>query len=136
MKNYKLNKIFQFLFPFLFIVGIALLFLKLNNKETLYLVEEKRDYKMPIIEDEYGTSIYTDYIFEMFSEISDLQPYLKRGIVDTLFIEDDSRIYQVCRDYHRITSQNKEFLKESLYHNYPDVYSSGYLYQKTNISKE
>lgn len=106
------------------------------SKESLYLVEEQRDYKMPIIEDEYGTSIYTDYIFEMFSEISDLQPYLKRGIVDTLFIEDDSRIYQVCRDYRRITSQNKEFLKESLYHNYPDVYSSGYLYQKTNISKE
>ena len=105
------------------------------GKESLYLIEEQRDYKMPIVEDEYGTYIYTDYILEMFSELSDLKPYLKRGIIDTLFIEDDNRIYQVCRDYRRLTSQNKEFLKESLYHNYPDVYSSGYLYQKTNITK-
>ena len=106
------------------------------NKETLTLIEEKRNDRMPILEEESGTSIYTDYIFEMFSEITSLSPYLKRGIIDTLFIENDKQIFEVCRDYKRITSQNREFIKNSLYHNYPDNYSSGYLYQKTNITKD
>ena len=106
------------------------------NKKTLTLVEEQRNYRMPIVEDEYGTCIYSDFIFEMFSEIPALKPYLKRGIIDTLFIEEDARVYQVCRDLRRITIENKEFLKESLIRNFPDNYSSGYLYQKTNISKD
>ena len=105
------------------------------NKETLYLVEEKRDYKMPIVEDENGTYIYTDYILEMFNEINDLKTYLKRGIVDTLFIEDDSLIVQVCRDYKRISQENKDFILEALHHTYKYDYSSAYLYQRTNIIK-
>ena len=105
------------------------------NKETLYLVEEKRDYKMPIVEDENGTYIYTDYILEMFNEICDLRTYLKRGIVDTLFIEDDSLIVQVCRDYKRISQENKDFILEALHHTYKYDYSSAYLYQRTNIIK-
>ena len=105
------------------------------NKETLYLVEEKRDYKMPIVEDENGTYIYTDYILEMFNEINDLKTYLKRGIIDTLFIEDDSLLIQVCRDYKRITADNKSFIIETLHHNYKYDYSSAYLYQRTNIIK-
>ena len=106
------------------------------NKETLSLIEEKREYRMPILEEESGTSIYSDYILEMFSEIVDLKPYLKRGIIDTLFLEDEKQIFEVCRDYKRITKANHEFIKNSLYHSYPDVYSSGYLYQKTNITKD
>ena len=106
------------------------------NKESLSLVEEKRDYRMPIIEDEYGTCIYTDYLFEMFSEFPGLSPYLKRGIIDTIFMEDANQIAEVCRDYRRVSMVNHEFIKESLIHNYPDLYSSAYLYQKTNITKD
>ena len=106
------------------------------NKKTLSLVEEQRNYRMPILEDDYGTTIYTDFIFEMFNEIASLKPFLKRAIVDTLFIEDEGLIQQVCRDLRRITIENKDFLKDSLLHNYPNNYSSGYLYQRTNISKD
>jgi putative protease len=107
-----------------------------KGKETLSLVEEQREYKMPIVEDEDGTYIYTDYIFEMFSEISELKNDLKRGIVDTLFIEDDALIAQVLRDYKRVSANNGKFIRDSFLHNHPGNYSSGYLYQKTNISKE
>ena len=106
------------------------------NKKTLSLVEEQRNYRMPILEDDYGTTIYTDFIFEMFNEIASLKPFLKRAIVDTLFIEDEGLIQQVCRDLRRITIENKDFLKDSLLHNYPNNYSSGYLYQRTNITKD
>ncbi|MCR4633032.1 MAG: U32 family peptidase [Erysipelotrichaceae bacterium] len=107
-----------------------------KGKETLTLVEEQREYKMPIVEDEDGTYIYTDYIFEMFSEIAELKGGLKRGIVDTLFIEDDTLIAQVLRDYKRVSSSNAGFIRDSFLHNHPGNYSSGYLYQKTNIVKE
>ena len=49
----------------------------------------------------------------MFEELPELRPYLKRGIIDTLFISDDGLIPQICRDYRRLTSQNSAFLKDS-----------------------
>ena len=105
------------------------------GKQSLSLVEEQRDYRMPIMEDGGGTFIYSDFIFTMFAQISELRPYLKRGIIDTLFIDDENKICQVCRDYKRINEYNQQFIENSFYHNYPDNYSSAYLFQKTNISK-
>ena len=108
---------------------------KYLDNENLFLVEEQRDYKLPIIENEEGTFIYSDYVLEMFNELPELKPYLKRAIIDTLFINDDT-IIDVCKDLHRITSDNKLFLRDHLYQNHPDSYSSGFLYQRTNISKD
>ena len=105
------------------------------GKESLSLIEEQREYRMPIVEDANGTYIYTDYIFEMFNEISDLRQHIRRGVVDTLFIEDESLICQLLRDYRRINAENREFIRDSFLYNYPGSYSSGYLYQKTNIAK-
>ena len=105
------------------------------NKETLSIVEEQRDYRFPIVETLDGTYVYSDYIFEMVSEIVDVAPYLKRGIIDSMFI-DDNIVVQACRTYNRITAENKEFLKHNLLHNYPENYSAGYLYTKTNITKD
>lgn len=105
------------------------------NSESLYLVEEKRDYKLPIIEEESGTKIYTDYVYQMYAELPNIKQYIKRGIVDTLFIDDD-RIATVLRDLRRVTNENASFLYENLTSKYPDNYSTGYLYQKTNITKD
>ena len=43
MKNYKLNKKFQFLFPFLFIIGIVLIFFGFNDKESIDLTYEENN---------------------------------------------------------------------------------------------
>ena len=110
--------------------------LDINGKKSLYLVEELRDYKMPIIEDKSGTKIYSDYIFEMYNEIPILKKYLKRGIIDTLFISDDL-IIQVLRDIRKLSNDNSYFLKERIMGMFNDeTFSTGYLYQKTNITKE
>lgn len=105
------------------------------NTDSLRLVEEKRDYKMPIIEDSSGTKIYTDYILQMYKELPDLKAYVKRGIVDSIFVEDD-KVLSVLRDYKRISNENAEFLFDGLNLSYPDNYSTGFLYQKTNITKD
>ncbi len=106
------------------------------GKQTLSLVEEQRDYKMPILEDKNGTYIYTDYILTMFDELPALRQQLKRGIIDTVFIEDENKIAQICRDYRRVDSNNVDFIRDSFYLRFPDRYGTGYLYQKTNITKD
>lgn len=105
------------------------------NKLTFTLKEELRDYNLPIIEDKNGTHIYTDYIFEMYRELGPLKEYINRGIVDTLFIPEDY-VVDLCRDYKKLKTENSEFLRYLFTYNHPDNYSSGYLYQKTNITKE
>ena len=104
------------------------------DNENLYLVEEQRDYKLPIIENKEGTFIYSDYVLEMFEELPDLKSYLKRGIVDTLFIPDET-IIDVCRDLNRLSEENKEFLKAGL-HDHKETFGSAFLYQRTNITKD
>lgn len=105
------------------------------NKHTLSLVEEQREYRMPIVEDASGTKIYADYIFQMYKEIGSIKHYIRRAIVDSLFIDDET-IACVARDYKRITSENASFLLDSLNMNFKNDYSTGYLYQKTNITKD
>ena len=105
------------------------------DNEELYLAEEQRDYRLPIVENKEGTFIYSDYVLEMFDELPDLKPYLRRGIVDTLFIPDET-IISVCRDLNRLTDENKSFLKKGLYQNATENYGSAFLYQRTNITKD
>lgn len=105
------------------------------NNDNLRIVEEQRNYRMPIIEDNDGTKIYTDYVVQMYNEIPKIRPFVRRGIIDTLFINDD-RIVSVLRDYRRLTKENASFLLDSLKQNYQDSYSTGFLYQKTNIIKD
>ena len=106
-----------------------------KDKKTFTLREETRDYYLPIIENEYGTQIYTDFVFEMYREYPVLAPHLKRAIVDDAFISTPL-FTKVIHDYRRITEENVEFLRESLYKDFPDEgLSSGYFYEKGSTIK-
>lgn len=106
------------------------------NKENLFLVEETRNYKLPVKETKYGTCIYTDYVLEIYQEYAYLQKLLKRAIIDTEFI-DDEVIIDLVRDLNRITPENAEFLETSFrQRNNKYLFTSGYLYQKTTDKKE
>lgn len=106
------------------------------NKTNLTLVEETRNYKMPVKETKYGTCIYTDYVFEMYEEYAYLKKLLKRCIVDTEFIDDET-VIDVIRDLKRITTDNSTFLKDSFVNrNSKYTFTKGYLYQKTTDKKE
>lgn len=108
-----------------------------NNKSNLTLVEETRNYKLPIKENKYGTSIYTDYILLMYDEFSYLKSLLKRAIIDSEFIPE-SVLLAFIRDAKRITTDNAEFLKFGFEQRFGELhnFSSGYLYQKTVDKKE
>ena len=107
------------------------------GKRSLKLVEENRDYALPIIEDKYGTRIYTDYILLMYKEFLDLKDLLRRVIVDDTFINDENLVFDVIRDIKRLSYENCNFIKDNLINKYKDeTFSNGYLYQKTVMNKE
>lgn len=109
---------------------------KANDNSKLTLIEETRNYSLPIKETKYGTCIYTDYVFLMYQEYAYLSKVLKRGIIDTDFIDDDA-VIDLIRDARRITTENAEFLESSfIRRNSNYLFNSGYLYQKTTDKKE
>lgn len=107
----------------------------LSNKENVRIVEDTRDYKMPIYEGRYGTDIYTDYILCTYKEHALLDKFLKRGIIDSLFVEDEV-LFKVLRDYKYLNEDNAYLLENNLRLAYGDLnFDKGYLYAKTNITK-
>ncbi len=109
----------------------------LTDKKDVLLIEESRDYALPIIEDKYGTRIYTDYIFLMYQELLPLKDKIRRAIVDDSLINDCNLICDVLRDFKRLSADNYGFLYRNLVTKYPNYnFSSGYLYQKTSNIKE
>lgn len=109
---------------------------EINKEDNLYLVEEKRTYKMPVIEDESGTKIYSDFVFHMYDDLSKFKPYINRGIIDTLFLSDELAV-QILRDMRKVSDENAYFLKERITNMFPNLkFSSAYLYEKTNITKD
>ena len=106
------------------------------NKRSIRLVEENRKYKLPIIEDKYGTRIYSDYVLLMYKEYLQLKPLLKRAIIDDTFIEKNELVLAVLRDYKRVSLMNAEFLEENITSLYNDIsFSNGYLSNKTSKVK-
>ena len=107
-----------------------------KNKETFTIKEQSRDYKMPIMEDEYGTCVYTDYIYAMFTELAEISKYINRAIIDDIFVEPEF-INEYVRNLEKVNSENVEIIKDSIKKNNPNItLTSGYLYQKTANVKE
>ncbi len=101
------------------------------SAKDLRIVEESRYYELPIIEDEFGTRIYTDYIFCAYEELAKLRPYIRRGIVDDTFVNQDL-FFDFLADLKKLDENNARYLRNSLLNKYSSApLSEGYLYQKT-----
>lgn len=108
----------------------------IKNKKTIRLIEETRNYELPIIEDEFGTRIYSDYIFIMYRELAYIKDYLKRVIIDDNFIEGDIA-FDVVKDIKRLNVDNSEYLLDTLKEKYAYLkLDSLYLYQKSTKKKD
>ena len=106
-----------------------------TNKKDFTIREQSRDYRLPILEDDNGTCVYTDYVFAMFDELKDISKYIKHAIIDDLFI-DFSLINEYVRYLPTINEENLPIIKDSLKEKYPNItLSNGYLFQKTTDTK-
>ena len=102
----------------------------INNNYNLSLIESTRDYKMPIIEDQYGCSIFTDFTLYSIDEYNILSlNNLGYGIIDDIFMGyneliDTLKLYDNKIDKHLFLDTYQS-----------SNYSTGYYYQETNLVK-
>ena len=109
---------------------------EVRNKNTLSLIEESRAYNLPIVETKNGTNIYTDYILLIYDELPYLMPLIKRGIIDSSFVES-KLLFNVIGNIKRISKDNASFMKEALIDKFKDYsFSEGYFYRKTVNRKD
>lgn len=107
------------------------------NKMNCVLIESTREGKMPILEDEQGTHIFTDYILDAFDEFKVLKDTgLKSMRIDGIFLPRDL-VVDACKAFVMIDlGMDSEVIRkkfEEKYSEYP--FSKGYMYQKTNLVK-
>lgn len=70
-----------------------------GHNRSLELIESTRKDRMPIIEDDYGTHIYSEAPIQSSKELSQLQAHgLQRFRIDSIFFDDDWTI-QVLQAY-------------------------------------
>lgn len=107
-----------------------------DGLKNIRIVEENRNYSLPIVEDHFGTRIYSDYVLMMYKELASLKGSIKRAIVDDSFVDSDI-VFDVIKDIKRLTTDNAQFLQDTLVNKYPkEVFSNGYLDTKTTKTKE
>jgi len=104
-----------------------------SNKLTL--IEATRDKKMPIIENNHGTSLFTDYTMCSFEELLKLNK-LNRLIIDDVFLEFEEIEYAI-KQYNRVlNNEDSSKMLADIRNKYPKSnYDSGYMYRKTNLVK-
>ncbi len=102
--------------------------MEVNGVRNYKLVEEKRDYSLPIIEDEFGTRIYSDYVLYMPEELKEIKKYINRAIIEDIFLDKDV----VCDAIASVKGKKIEMEKK-----YSDLsFGKGFLYLKTNKTKD
>lgn len=99
-----------------------------KNLTNLSLVEEQRDYRLPIMEGEYGTTIYSDFIVETIEEFPYLYKVIKRGIIDDSYIPF-VMIKDFLRALDRCDEKNSYFVDKAYCTKYRDEpLCKGFLY--------
>lgn len=108
-----------------------------KERRDFYLIEETRDGRMPIVEDEYGTAVYTDYTLGAFHELKELaESGIEYFRFDSQFIEEE--VFLDCLKGFQAVLNGAEGKKilEQLQRQYPKLaLDSGYMYRKTNLVK-
>lgn len=105
------------------------------DRRDLYLIETTRNGRMPVVEDEFGTSIYTDYVLAGLNEIKALmESGVEQFRFDNSFLKEE--MFMECLAGFKSVMDGKDGLEvfQQLKEKYP-LLSTGYMYQKTNLVK-
>jgi len=100
---------------------------KIKNNHQYYLVEENRDNKkFPILEDNYGTHVFKDKIFECLTVLDKLKK-IDYIIVDNLFIKNAFYKEALIQfSYKKQLNNTSDFIK-----NNQNIFDNNHLYLKT-----
>lgn len=109
----------------------------IKGKRSLYIMEETREDHMPIMEDEFGTHVFSGYTLASFMEIKD---FVDAGIchmrIDGIF-HDIDYVCEALRLYHDILNGSDAKEIDEMYHEKykKDHVTSGFYYTKTSKVK-
>ena len=98
------------------------------QNKNLFLKEEKREEKMPIVEDEFGTHVYRSNVSSIIDHLANLKniDYL---LVDSMFYDD-----RYCLDILKMFKGEKT--KEAIQDKYKQIWDDGFLTTKTIYKRE
>lgn len=112
---------------------------KVHDNMNLYIMEEKRDEKMPILEDETGTHIFSGFTLASFEELQDMvnagiQHFRIDGIFHNIeYVLEALKLYKEVLDGKR--KGHETFIEyQKQYEN--DNVTHGFYYTKTSKVKE
>lgn len=108
-----------------------------KDKTSLYIIEETRDSHMPIIEDSFGTHIYSGYTLNSFQEIQGLvEAGLEYLRIDSIFY-DSEYVCDILQAYQAILKGDDSVTVEDEFRKKysDDILETGFYYQKTNLVK-
>ena len=110
---------------------------EVEGRQDLTLREATREAHMPIIEDEGGTHVFSEYTLQSYAQIRTLaEAGVARFRIDSIFHDDD---WALCalRDYHQILG-GEACASDVLTQRQKDEnehYSEGFYYTKTTLVK-
>ena len=108
--------------------------INLKDRSDISLVEESRNYHLPIRETRYGTEIYSDNVVCFYPELVKLKDNIKHAIVDSDFVEDEL-VIRVLNELKTLDEENAQDLIDNLKEDYEYI-DSGFLYKKVVATKE
>lgn len=110
----------------------------IRGKRNLALREVTRVALMPIVEDEAGTHVFSEYTQQSFAQIADLSSAgVERFRIDSIFHDDDWSV-QALKDYHAVLKhpEKAQAVIEKWKKDTDSNYSEGFYYTKTTLVKE
>ncbi len=106
-----------------------------RNAQDCILIETTREGKIPIVEDEHGTTIYSDYTLAAFDELKILQECgLSDFYFNNNFISED--VFLACLGAFNSVDKEGSILRDELNKQHQELdLTLGFMYQKTNLVK-
>ncbi|MDE6475677.1 MAG: U32 family peptidase [Erysipelotrichaceae bacterium] len=109
-----------------------------KNNHDLYIIENTREDRMPILEDDLGTHVFTGFTLASFEEYSTLcEAGIENMRIDGIF-QDIDTLCKIVRDYKVIFNGEKQAsaVWEEYQKEYPQAnYTKGFYYTKTSKTR-
>ena len=106
-----------------------------SDSKVFTIIEEGREQKMYLYEDEQGTHIFTYECLQMVNELPKIMNDLKAVRIDGIFMNFEEILEATTNYTSIINGGNSSEVYDSWISN-NDNYTSGYLYKKTNLVKQ
>ena len=101
----------------------------MKTSKQLTLIEEIRDEKYPIIQDDFGTHIFRPKPLQSFSDFESIHAIVDYFIIESFLIEHQT-LMQTIADYHDALKHKKA--SQSILGRYQSTHDTGYYHKTTS----